>query len=275
MSDFVHLHTHSYYSFLNGVPSPQALVDAAVENDMPALALTDHHGLTGAVEFYEACKKAKIQPILGIQLAIRHKFGKGSLILLAQNNQGWSNLCQLSSAVQSAPHRDPLQGVTFDFLANHTQGLICLSGGKRGLIGSLLEINQTDSAVQVLADLKTTFPNHLYVELQSQRPGDIHSIRSFVEMAKYLELPLVASNNVHYLTISEAGLQRTLTAMRLNTPLDALPADVPAPAGSEFCSSQQMAEKFSKYPSALENTFEITKRCQFELPSGKASLSKN
>lgn len=274
MPNFVHLHTHSYYSFLDGVPSPRALVNAAVDNQMPALALTDHHGLTGAVEFYEASLDGGIQPILGLELVVDHKLGRGSLILLAKNMNGWSNLCRLSSAIQSTPQRDPLRGISFEILKRHTQRLICLSGGKRGLVGHLLNRNQLDNSLQILNTLKEIFPDNLYVELQWQTPSDSHSIQTLTEMAQHLDLPLVASNNVHYLTCQEADLQRTLTAMRLNTRLNALPAEAPAPIGSDFCTSQEMAKRFVDYPTALDNSLEIAERCKLELPLGKKHYPK-
>lgn len=269
MSAFIHLHTHSYYSFLDGVPSPQALVNAAVKHQMPALALTDHHGLTGAIEFYEACLQAGIQPILGLELVINHPLEKGSLIFLAQDLKGWSNLCRLSSALQSAPQRNPSEGISFDFLSNHSQGLICLSGGKRGLIGQLQEINQLNTALKVLSDLKEFFTDRLYVEIQWQRAADNHAVGSLADISHHLGLPLVASNNVHYLTSKDAKLQRTLTSMRLNTPLESLSQDEPVPASSDFCSPNEMVKRFSEYPNALENTITIAQRCQLKLPLGK------
>ena len=236
---------------------------------MPALALTDNHGLTGAVEFYEACLAVNIQPILGLKLVVNHAFGRGSLVFLAENFEGWSNLCRLSSAAQTLPQRDPNLGVPFETLAAHTQGLICLSGGIRGLIGKLLEIKQLENSLKSLSYLRDIFPERLYVELQWQRAGDIHAIQSLVEMAEHLDLPMVATNNVHYLSQTDSGLQRTLTAMRLNSQSDALPAEAPAPIGSHFKSSEEMAKRFSNYPTAVENTLEIAQRCQVELPLGK------
>ncbi len=235
---------------------------------MPALALTDHNGLTGAVEFYEACLEAGIQPILGLELVVKHLRGKGGVVLLAQNMNGWSNLCRLSSAAQSNSQRNPNQGISFELLAAHTQGLICLSGGKRGLVGNLININQTETALRMLSDLKDIFSDRLYGELHSQRPADSNMNQSLAEIADSLDLPLVASNPVYYLTAKEAGLQRTLSAMRLNMPVDGLPAEAFAPIGSEFCSPQEMENRFVEFPAALKNTHEIAQRCHLELPLG-------
>jgi len=274
MSNFVHLHIHSYYSFLDGVSSPQALVNAAVQYQMPAIALTDHHRLSGAIEFYEACHKAEIHPILGLELVIKHPLGKGSLVLLAENMEGWANLCRLSSASQNTPDRDPEQGINFEVLAAYSKNLICLSGGKRGLIDHLLDINQKKTAIRVLNDLQEVFTSSFYVELQSQRASDAHSIRVLTKMAKDLDLPLVATNNVHYLTTKDIGLQRTLTAIRLNTQLDTLPPEAAAPLGSEFCSAQEINKRFAAFPNAIRNTLEIAERCQVTLPLGERHYPK-
>ncbi|MFH1634298.1 MAG: PHP domain-containing protein, partial [Chloroflexota bacterium] len=265
---FTHLHTHSYYSFLDGIPSPNQLVQAAVQHGMPALALTDHHGMTGDIKFYDACREAGVKPILGMELAINHRSGQGNLVLLAMDLEGWASLCRLSSAAQTAPHRDPSRGISFDRLVEETTGLICLSGGKRGLIQRLLEIGQKESALRFLGELQSIFPTRLYVELQLQQPADMYTIRQLAAAAQQLKLPIVATNNVHYISIEQASQQRTLSAMRLNVRLDDLPPNAPAPPGSHFASGEEMAIRFAEYPEAIANTQEITRRCNLELPLG-------
>jgi DNA-directed DNA polymerase III PolC len=266
---FTHLHAHSYYSFLDGILSPWELAQAAVEAGMPALALTDHHGLTGAIEFYEACQDFGIKPILGLELGVNHQQGKGNLILLAMGMRGWSSLCRLSSLVQSAPHRDPTQGVAFEALVQNQEGLICLSGGKRGLAGALMERNQLEMARKFLGELGEVFQDRLYLEIQWQHPADRHSVQQLIEAAEYLHLPTVATNNVHYLKPEQAELQRTLSAMRLNCRLDDLPAGAPTPPGCHFTSAQEMAERFAEYPEAIASIQEITECCNLVLPLGE------
>ena len=263
---FIHLHTHSYYSFLDGVPSPQLLVQAAVVNEMPALALTDHHGLTGAVEFVDACHQAGIKPILGLEMTVVHRLGKGNLVLLAKDRDGWASLCRLSSAAQTAPHRDPSQGVSFDVLAANNTGLICLSGGKRGLLSRLIAKGQSQGGLDFLSDLKDCFSENLYIELQNQRPADEHINEALAALAQDAGFPLVASNNIHYLSDEGAPLQRTLSAMRLNCTLSQLPPEAQAPAGCTFTSVEEMQNRFADFPEAIENTMEIADRCNLELP---------
>jgi DNA polymerase III alpha subunit len=113
---FVHLHTHSYYSFLEGLPSPEQLAQAAARAGMAALALTDSHGLTGAIEFYDACQAAGVRPIIGLELAVAPPAGwlsaqPGALVLLAQDLAGWASLCRLSTAALTRPERDPTLGI--------------------------------------------------------------------------------------------------------------------------------------------------------------------
>jgi len=262
---FVHLHSHSYYSFLDGVPSPQALVDAAIQFDMPALALTDHHGLTGALEFYEACQAARIKPILGLELTVEHSLGVGNLILLAIDLEGWSSLCRLSSAAQTAPHRDPGQGIPFELLAENAIGLICLTGGVRGLIHQLFGTVQHVRALDFLFELRETFRGSIYVELQANE-----CIRDLADLAEQAKLPVVATNNIHYIDPGEAELQRTLSAIRLNCRLSELGSHRGAvsPPGSYFASGEDMAARLADYPEAIANTFEIAERCHLELPLG-------
>ena len=137
---FIHLHAHSHYSLLEALPSPVELVQAAAEAGMPALALTDHNRLTGALEFYAACQEAALQPVLGLELDVTPppEFSAYSvpsprpvsLVLLAQDLPGWSALCCLASLAQSdSAGSTP---VPFERLAACSSGLLCLSGGLRG-----------------------------------------------------------------------------------------------------------------------------------------------
>jgi DNA polymerase III alpha subunit len=131
---FIHLRTHSYYSFLRGLPSPQDLAKTAADLGMPALGLTDHQSLSGAIEFQDACQQAGIQPILGLEVEAAlpqdmGTFGPGVLTLLAMDMTGWRSLCRISSSL--AGDNDTLP---FDRLANETTGLLCLTGGQRGVL---------------------------------------------------------------------------------------------------------------------------------------------
>ncbi len=265
---FVHLHAHSYYSFLDGVPSPRALAETAARLNMPALALTDHHGLTGAIEFYTACRAVGVKPILGLELTVTHKWGQGNLILLAKDFTGWGSLCRLSSALQTAPHRDPTRGLPLERVAQDPAGLICLTGGPRGLLAELVNRQQRQQARDWLGQLADTFPAHVYVELQLHRPADRAEVDTLSALAQETHLPVVGTNNVHFLVAAQAPLQRLLTAMRKNIPLNTLPADSLTPETAFFASPEEMSHRLAAYPDALANTLDIAARCNLELPLG-------
>ncbi|HEX9616188.1 MAG TPA: DNA polymerase III subunit alpha [Anaerolineales bacterium] len=263
---FIHLRTRSNYSFLSSLASPANLVDAAAQAGMPALALTDYHSLTGAVEFYDACRSADVQPILGLELSVASLEnmapGEGSLALLAMDLQGWSSLCRLSSAVQAG------QGLPFERLVQDSTGLICLTGGKRGQLAGWLRGGQGRVARAYLARLEEAFPGRLYLELQDQEPGDKELVEQLVALAQDRSLPFVATNPVHYLAPEDADRDRLLAAIRLNRGLDQVPDRECAPEGSYFKTAAEMGDLFAGYPAATAATHEISSRCQLELPLG-------
>ena len=271
---FVHLHTHSSYSFLRGLPSPDQLATAAAREAMPALALTDHISLTGAVEFYDACHAAGVQPILGLELPISPSPSllvswsprlSLSLILLARDLAGWSALCRLSSRLLTAI--EPLDNLPFEDLAAEASGLICLTGGLRGLVTVLLRSGHRRAAESWLGALNDVFPGRLYLQLQPHIEPPLED--RLVALAHQLQIPLVAANDVHYLSEADAALQRLVTAIRLNLPLAALPASDLAPPRAAFTTAAEMAGRYAHLPAALASTLEIAGRCRLELPLGK------
>jgi len=273
----IHLHTHSYYSFLEGVASPAELADAAAKDGMSAIALTDHLWLTGAVEFYNACQDAGVSPILGLELDVilpadiappDQVSAAGRLVLLVENDAGWRSLCRLSSLALTDPEDPAGKALSIQELGANSSGLICLSGGVRGPLTRLVSRGFERAAGAYLTRLGQLFPGHLYVELQDHTPQDHIWNARLVSLAKRLDLPTVATQDIYYLDRDGAKLQRLQTAMRTNQPLNSLPPDAAAPDGACFTTSSQMAERFALYPEALAATDEIAGRCQFELPLG-------
>ena len=272
---FLHLHTHSCYSFLEGLPSPKDLAQAAAQHGMAALALTDHNGLSGAIEFYDACQDAGVKPILGLELDVAPppklsaaSARAGILVLLAIDLSGWASLCRLSSALQTDPVLEPGRGLPFERFAQHTQGLICLTGGSRGLAATLILNGQERAASAFMGHLKELFPGRVYIELNKQAPDDGQWVTRLALLARRLGLPVVAAQDVHYLDPAQGDLQRVLAAIRLNRPLDELPAQAVAPPGAYFTSPTEMASRFSDRPAAVVATQEISERCRLELPLG-------
>ena len=274
---FVHLHVHSYYSFLEGLASPRQLAEAAARDSMPALALTDRHGLTGAIEFYDACRETGVRPILGLELVVAAPAGwlgaqPGALVLLAQTLAGWASLCRLSSAAQTRSERDPERGLAFEALAGDAEGLLCLTGGGRGLAYRLAAGPDEPAARQWLGQLREVFADRLYVELAPGWPlpgGDSAAVNhQLAELAEQAAVPLVAAGDVHMLGAPDAALQRTLAAMRLIQPLAELPAEAAAPPGTHFLTQSEMRQQWAAYPGAVERTAEVAERCRLELPLG-------
>ncbi len=267
---FVHLHVHSYYSFLEALPSPGELARAAAAQGMAALALTDHLNLTGGVEFYLACQAAGLRPILGLEVdvALPAELGfapPGPLVLLAMDLKGWSSLCGLCSALwMSASPVGSLEQIS-----NYAEGVLCLSGGRRGLAGRLLAARQPNAAAALLAELRAAFPERLYVELHVPSPEENQPAVALAALARQLKLPVVAAQDSYYLTPQEAALQRTLAAIRLNRPLNDLPREAAAPPGSAFSSVEEMSARFAGLPEALAATQEVAGRCRLELPIGQ------
>jgi DNA-directed DNA polymerase III PolC len=266
---FVHLHAHSYYSLLDGCASPAHLAQAASRAGMQALALTDHDALYGAIEFYDACQHDGVQPVLGMELTLdAGRDGPDALVLLAQDLSGYASLCRLSSALQTQPDREAAlaRGLSLDELEGRHQGLIALSGGKRGRIDRLIRSGRPREAEAAAAEYAERFGQHaFYVEMQIQAPGDLEAARSAASLARRLGLGTVAANNVHYTAPEEALRCRLLNAMGKLQSLDETP---PRP-GLHLASVKEMEATFAEFPEAVSNTAAIAGRCRFELPLGR------
>jgi len=299
---YAHLHTHSWYSFLEGLPSPQELAQAAAQAGLPALALTDTHSLTGAVEFQLACDSAGVQGILGLELLVElpldshvnlHEVNAGQtiptptalqetqfaaqsvvktqterLVLLAQDAQGWANLCALAS--MSAPSPSPnTPGVPFLDLEGHTAGLVCLAGNQRSWMAHSVRQGDAGTARSIAGRLADLFDRALYLSPQVHQPADQRTLNELAKIARQLNLPLAASHSTYYLHAEQAELQRLLCAIRLIKPLRSLSPGETAPPNAGFPAPAEMAQRFQGYPQALHTTLQIAERCRYHLPLGQ------
>ncbi len=286
---FVHLSAHSYYSFLEGIPSPAELVHAAAQAGMPALALTDINGLTGVVEFQDRCDFEGIQSLLGMELYVlppeegsfsnsisfsRNQSGGNlrppyeRLTLLVEDQQGWANLCWLSSKVHSDPSGS-ISPVSFDDLASHNQGLVCLAGGARTLIYDFSRQEDEITLRLLLSTLADIYPRSLYANLQIHQPKDTRPVTHLASLARRLNLPLVASHSNYYLDPKEADLQHLVASIRLNCELRNLPDHEKAPPHAHFHTPEEMNRRFQGYPQSIQNTIQISERCRYRLPLGQ------
>jgi DNA polymerase-3 subunit alpha len=276
---FSHLHTHSCYSLLAGIPTPGELAARAAQYGMPALALTDHDRLTGAIEFYDACREAGLQPILGLEIkALLPGEGgdtlagetyageaRAGLVLLAQDLDGWSSLCRLSSRLLEEEN-GLTNTLSLDVLEENTHGLICLTGRGDWLLSAAHQAGQ-QVALSLLGVLGEVFTGRLYLELQANGNQSARMV-TLASMGRRAGLPLVAAGSVYYLEPGQANMQHLLSAIRLNCTLAQLPADAAAPQGSWFRPPEEIAQFFKHFPAALEAIEEIRERCQLELPLG-------
>jgi DNA polymerase-3 subunit alpha len=214
---FVHLNTHSHYSFLRALPSPEDLAKAAAEAGMPAVALTDQGILSGAVEFFLACLKHKIRPIVGLEIDVSTPNEVQSLVLLAESMRGWRNLCRISSSIHLGD--DPGLPASIDLICGNSQDLIALidplgPGGER--------------SIHPVAEL---FPGSCYVQV---RDGDPNLMNKSHDRAKKLQLPPVAIHPIFFLRSVEAPLLRTMAAIESNRTIRELPGSVFASPGAFF-----------------------------------------
>lgn len=285
--DFVHLHTHSHFSLLDSTDTLAGLLDKAEENEMEALALTDHGNIGGAVKFYSMAKQRGIKPIIGCELYVapndrrekRNGVGeKGEpkyyhLVVWAANNQGYKNLVKLSSkAYTEGFYYKPR--VDHELLERHSEGLIASSACKSGEVPKALLAGNYEKAIEKASKLSDIFgEDNFFIELQDQGiEGQEELNEKLKKVADELELPLVATNDVHYLEKEDELAHEVLLNIQANKKLS--DDDRRRYEGNEyhFKSESEMAERFSDNPEALENTAKIAERCDVELDFDKTYL---
>lgn len=273
MAEFVHLHVHSEYSLLDGLSSCRELAEHAAELGMPALAITDHGVMYGAVDFYKACRAVGIKPIIGIEAYVarsRHSRDRNDgkpfhIILLAQNQTGYQNLIKLASIAQ-------LEGFYYrprldkEVLAEYSAGIIALTACATGEIPRLLYNGQDDRAREAVRWYQKHFPGRFYIELQSHDIPEFEPVyRHMVSLAREMDVPLVATNDVHYARRDQAEAHDVLlcigTSKTVNEP-DRLRMSDPS---YYMRSPDEMWQLYSHVPDALENTVKIAEQCHVEL----------
>jgi DNA polymerase III subunit alpha len=272
---FTHLRTRSYYSFLRATLSPKELAQAAYEQGMPAIGLTDFHSLSGAVEFYDASREVGVKPLIGMELTVEMPAGldgagggAAPLALLALDLEGWRSLCRLSSFLLAGEGGE-LPSLPFERLADEARGLLCLAGGCGGMAGSLISSGRERAAANLLSRLAEVFPDRLYLDLHIRTENDERLCRRMDRLANRLKLPVTAAQPVHYLLREQAELGRLLAGMRLNLPISDVPEEACPPANAHFAPAEEMVQRFTSFSGALEGTLEIAERCSLELPLGK------
>ena len=281
---FTHLHVHSHYSLLDGLPKIDELLDYVKELGMTSVALTDHGVMYGAVEFYKKAKAKGIKPIIGCEVYTAFEkltdkrpnidARRNHLILLAKNEQGYKNLVKLVSIAH-------LEGFYYkprideETLEKYSEGLIGLSACIQGKIPRLLLANKNDEAEGTAKKYEKFFgKGNFYLELQHHAniPEQISANKKLIELSKKTCIPLVATNDIHYLRKEDAEAQDLL--MLINTGADANDPERLSMAQDNFSiiSPEEMAEYFKEIPEAIENTQKIAEACDFKMELGRTKL---
>lgn len=283
MSDFVHLHTHSEFSLLDGLGKLDHLIERAKSFGMDALALTDHGAMYGSFKFYLKAKAAGIKPIIGVETYVARrshgdKEGKIDtdpyhLLLLAKNEAGYKNLMKLVTAAHLEGYYYKPR-IDFELLKAHHEGLICTSACVQGQLGCLFREGKDKEAQKVAADYAELFgADHYYIEIQKHPhiPVVDEINEKLIALSRKLGLPLVATNDIHYVDADDAEAQEILlcvqtqrTIVEKNRPLSMLESP-----DFYMRSPQEMKGLFIQYPEAIENTVKIASMCDLHLSVGK------
>ncbi|MBQ2567837.1 MAG: DNA polymerase III subunit alpha, partial [Clostridia bacterium] len=280
---FTHLHVHSEFSLLDGACRVPELVARAKELGQDSLALTDHGVMYGAVAFYKACQKAGIKPILGVEAYIaagsRHdKAGplaneRHHLVLLCENNEGYANLMKLVSlSFTEGFYRKPR--MDREILRRYSGGLIALSGCLAGDVPSALLDGNYEKAKTCALEYRDIFgEGNFFLEIQDHSLPEEAQIRSqFIRLSRETGIPLVCTNDTHYLRQEDAKTQKILLCIQTNHTFQ---EDTGMDLGTDefyLKSEEQMRELFGDVPEALENTVRIAERCNVELEFGVTKL---
>jgi error-prone DNA polymerase len=261
---FVHLHVHSQYSFLDGTSSLDRLLEKTKALGMPALALTDHNRLTGAIKFYEKARALGIKPIIGAETNFE---GGYHLTLLCKDGKGYSNLCRLLTEAHLS-NRGKQPAATKEMLGKIHDGLIAMSGCSRGEIPILIGKSKAEQAKETARFYREVFGDDFFVELvrYPSREG-MSASRRLAGFARKEGMSVVATNNVHYTEMDDYRIKELLNAIDQNIPVSQLGGC--RTVEQYLKSADEMMGLFQDLPEALAMTEEIASRCNLELELGK------
>ena len=282
-SEFVHLHNHTEYSLLDGASKIKPMLQAAAKMKMPALAMSDHGNMFGAVDFFFAAMDAGVKPIIGCEVYIApgSRFEKGTghsesyyhLMLLCKDEEGYKNLVRLVSAGY-------LEGFYYkpridkDMLAAHSKGLICMSACLKGEVPNLIIKGKVDEAREAAKFYKELFgPGNYYLELQDHKIEDQYKANEeLLKFSKELDLPVVATNDCHYILKAHSKLHDILLCIQTKRNFDDV--DRMRFPSNEFYlkSEEEMRKIFEFVPEAIKNTLVIAEQCNYKMEKGKLIL---
>ncbi|MBR3460039.1 MAG: DNA polymerase III subunit alpha [Clostridia bacterium] len=277
---FTHLHVHTEYSLLDGAARINDLVSKAAELGMDALAITDHGVMYGAIDFYNACKKAGIKPIIGMEAYVTKRGihaetlsrEHSHLILLCKNETGYKNLMKLSSiAFVDGFYYKPR--IDYELLEEYHEGLICLSACLAGDIPQYLLNEQYTQARELAQRLKKLFGDDFYIELQNHGIQEqLIVLPRLNALAKELDIKTVATNDIHYVSVDDAEAQDVLLCIQTGHFVDETNRMRMEPREFYLKSEEEMLKRFGGYEDAIYNTSEIAEKCCVEIELGGRHL---
>jgi len=282
MTKFVHFHVHSPFSFLDGASSLKNLVARAAEYGMPALAITDHHNVSAAVQFQQMALEAGVKPIQGAEVTLESGH---HLVLIARNPKGYANLCRILTAAHlGSPRLEPR--VSFAHLERYPGDLFALSGCRRGEIPSLVLRNRFQEAREAALKYRRIFENAFFLELtDSLLPGSTALNHHLADLGADLGIELVVTNNVHYVSKEEFPIHDLLTCVRTLSRVEEVYPGRRLNGENYLKSAAEMAELFRDYPDAVARTVRLAEECEpaldlgtplfpaFPAPSGQTAAS--
>src|SRR5229473_8541467 len=283
-ASFAHLHLHTEYSLLDGACRLDRLMDKARELKLPAIAITDHGVLHGAIDFYKAAKEKDIKPIIGCEVYVapgsrKEKKAAGGgrdvyhhLVLLAKSETGYKNLIRLVTAAHIEGYYYKPR-IDKELLATHKEGLIALSGCLASEIPEWIQKEQLPKAREAIDWFKQTLgAENFYLELQNHGITDQAKVnRHLIPWAKEFGLKLVATNDVHYVEKSHSHAHDILVCIGTQSMLSD-PKRMSAGYPKEqfyLRSAEEMKERFAETPEAVQNTLEVAEKCNLEIEFGK------
>ncbi|MFN2188388.1 MAG: DNA polymerase III subunit alpha [Candidatus Promineifilaceae bacterium] len=283
---FTHLEVHSQYTLLGATPSVQQLAEKASAAGFSHLPITDTNALYGAVAFHNACLKESVQPVIGMTISIspppdaqirsdyRLSAQAGVLVLLAKSRAGYRSLCQLSSMIQVSTERELLasRGLDLNDIAAHSEGLLCLSGGRRGWVERLIRYGAEDDARRYVARLGGIFGEDAFLSLEVNSPEDEEVAQEIEAVAQRFGLRTVAVQPVFCLDAGEYDKLRLLEAIRTNKPLSELSQDAgmnEPERALHWLDAEEVASRFGFLTEAYERVREVVSSCEPCLPDGR------
>lgn len=269
---FVHLHLHSEYSLVNGMIRLPSLIDQTLQNQMPAVGITDMGNLYGAVKFFNKCVASGIKPIIGAEVYIENleKVTQPTiLVLLVQDEIGYVNLSELISRGFREGQHSGKPIIQKSWLQGKTDGLICLSGGLRGELGASLMANRDAHSPILIEEYQVLFPNRFYIEItRVGHPYEEEYIASAAKLAAQCQVPLVATNDAHFMQQKDFDSHEVRVCINEGRVLNDTRRAKHHTPQQYYKTAEQMIELFADIPSAIENTLLIAQRCNFEMRMG-------